>query len=57
MPMGTEELLLTRRASGCHKSMNGTLHSGLKMYSVDFFGNAEAIEIPKDAVQLIGKKI
>ena len=32
-------------------------HSGLKMYSVDFFGNAEAIEIPKDAVQLIGKKI
>ena len=32
-------------------------HSGLKMYSVDFFGNAEAIEIPKDAVQVIGKKI
>ena len=32
-------------------------HSGLKMYSVDFFGNAEAIEIPKDALQVIGKKI
>ena len=30
--------------------------SGLKMYSVDFFGNAEAIEIPKDAIKVIGKE-
>ena len=34
-----------------------SVDSGLKMYSVDFFGNAEAIEIPEDALQVIGKKI
>ena len=31
--------------------------SGLKMYSVDFFGNAEAIEIPIPDLQVIGKKV
>ena len=30
--------------------------SGLKMYSVDFFGNTEAIEIPKDGLHGIGKE-
>ena len=33
-----------------------TDHSGIKLYTVDFYGNKKAIEIPPNAIKTKGKR-